>query len=160
MFTNVVRTSRFMKQNSPNFVPVLVRVALQSFCDAPTLCEETRCFTYMFIASSECSICTPHNVRGRCFCEFSHRGISPRRMSSWMFIQPIYDQQNSVACREVTSISSCVDVNSQSVVPSIVSQRMDLSLWNFNPTTTVRSHPEILRINCGSCAVNCSIHQF
>ena len=47
------------------------------------------------------------------------------------------DQQNAVACsiasshedlHEVTSISLCADPNSQSVVPSTVSQIMDLCL--------------------------------
>ena len=58
------------------------------------------------------------------------------------------DQQNALACsiasshedlHEMTSISSCVDLNSQSVSPSVVSQRMDLCL-EFRSTTTVRSH--------------------
>ena len=57
------------------------------------------------------------------------------------------EQQIVVACsiasshgdlHEVTSISSCVDVNSQSVSPSIVAQRMDVRL-GFRSTTTVRS---------------------
>ena len=58
------------------------------------------------------------------------------------------DQQSAVArsiasshedLHEVTSISSCADLNSQSVVPSSVSQRMDLCL-EFRSTTTVHSH--------------------
>ena len=40
---------------------------------------------------------------------------------------------------EVTSISSSVDLNSQSVVPIIVSQLMDLNL-EFRSTTNVHSH--------------------
>ena len=65
------------------------------------------------------------------------------------------DQQSAVACstassredlHEVTSISSCADLNSQSVVPSTVSQGMDLCL-EFRSTTTVRSHQQILPTN-------------
>ena len=53
------------------------------------------------------------------------------------------DQKSAVACsiasahedlHEVTSISSCADLNSQSVVPSTVSQRMDLCV-EFRSTT-------------------------
>ena len=82
-------------------------------------------------------------MRGRLFCKLPHRAFSPRRVSSWMFMQP-----NAVACsitsshedlHEMTSISSCVTVNSQSVASSVVSQRMDLCL-EFRSTTTVRYH--------------------
>ena len=68
-------------------------------------------------------------------------------------------QQSAVACciasshedlHGVTSISSCVDLNSQSVAPSIVSRRLGLE---FRSTTTVRSHQEILPINVGCWAV-------
>ena len=54
------------------------------------------------------------------------------------------DQQSAVACgiasshedlHEVTSISPCVDPKLQSVVPSTMSQRMDLCL-----DSTVNSH--------------------
>ena len=62
------------------------------------------------------------------------------------------DQQNAVArsiasshedLLEVTSISSCADPNSQNVVPSTVSQRMDLYL-EFRSTTKVHPHRYIL----------------
>ena len=65
------------------------------------------------------------------------------------------DQQSAVACsiasshedlHEVTSISSCADLNSQSVLPSTVSQGMDLCL-EFLSTTTVHSHQQILPTN-------------
>ena len=81
-------------------------------------------------ASFEHSICTQVLVR-----EFVPRGFSPRCMSSLMFMQPVTISKNAVACsiasshedpHEVTSISSRVDLNPQSVAPSIVSQRMDL----------------------------------
>ena len=58
------------------------------------------------------------------------------------------DQPCAVACsiasshedfHEVTSTSSCADLNSQSVVPSTVSQRTDLGL-EFRSTTKVNSH--------------------
>ena len=58
------------------------------------------------------------------------------------------DGQSAVVCsiasshedlHEVASISSCADLNSQSVVLSTVSQGMDLSL-EFRSTTTVHSH--------------------
>ena len=42
----------------------------------------------------------------------------------------------------MTSISSCVDLNSQSVVPSIGSQGMGLCL-EFRSTTTVHSHQKV-----------------
>ena len=60
-----------------------------------------------------------------------------------------YDQHNAVACsiassredlHEVTSISSCADLNSKNVSPSIVPQRGDLCV-HFLSTTTVHSHP-------------------
>ena len=60
-------------------------------------------------------------------------------------------QQSAVACiiasshedpHEVTSISSCADLNSQSVDPNTVSQGMDLCL-EFRSTTTVHSHQKI-----------------
>ena len=63
------------------------------------------------------------------------------------------DQQSAVACsiasshlHEVTSISSCVDLNSQSVVPSTVSQREHLCL-EFRTATMVHSHQQVLPIN-------------
>ena len=57
---------------------------------------------------------------------------------------PMNNQQNAVGCtiappHEVTSISSCVDLNSQSVVL----QGTDLCL-EFQSTTTVHYHPYIL----------------
>ena len=46
---------------------------------------------------------------------------------------------------EVTSISSCADLNSQSVVPSTVSQGMEwISAWNSDQ---VHSHQSILPTN-------------
>ena len=47
---------------TPNFFPLLVKVALQSHFDSPTVCEETPLFYaqshWIIIALSECSICT------------------------------------------------------------------------------------------------------
>ena len=57
----------------------------------------------------------------------------------------------------MTSTSSCVDLNSQSVAPSIVSQRMDLCL-KLRPTATVRFHQQILPNNFGGCRLF-HIHQ-
>ena len=77
------------------------------------------------------------------------------------------DQQNAVACstasshedlREVTSISSSVHLNSQSVFPNIVSQKMDLCL-GFRSTATALFHPFILPINSSCWAVNGSFRQ-
>ena len=54
------------------------------------------------------------------------------------------DQQNAVACsiasshedpHEATSISSCVDLNSQSVFPCLVSQGMDPGLQTVPSTS-------------------------
>ena len=59
---------------------------------------------------------------------------------------------------EVTSISSCADLNSQSVFPSTVSQRMDLCL-EFRSTTTVCSYKQIAPANSDCWSANCSIHQ-
>ena len=67
------------------------------------------------------------------------------------------DQQSAVACsiasshedlHEVTSISSCADLNSLCVVPSTVLQGMDLCL-EFPSATTVHSHQSILPTNFG-----------
>ena len=61
------------------------------------------------------------------------------------------DQPSAVACsiasshedlHEVTSIFSCVDLNSQCVFPSIALPRTDFC-FEFRSTTTVHSHQEI-----------------
>ena len=78
------------------------------------------------------------------------------------------DQQNACACstasthedlHEMTSISSCADLNSESVFPNSVSQGMDLCL-EFRSTTTVHSHQQISRTNSGKWVAESSIHQF
>ena len=74
-------------------------------------------------------------------------------MSSCIVHAASNDQQNAVACsiasshedlHEVTSISSRVDVNSQSVPQGIVSQRMGLCL-ELRSTATVISQPKIYK---------------
>ena len=101
----------------------------------------------ILIASSERSICTQVCVRSTWL-------ILLWISSSWVLSTNLdvhaasTDQWTAVARsiasshddpHEVTFISSCVDLNSCSVSPSIVSKRMDLCL-EFRSTTTVHSH--------------------
>ena len=57
---------------------------------------------------------------------------------------------------EVTSVSSCADLNSQSVFPRTASQGMDLCL-EFRSTTTVHSYQQIPPTNFDQWIANCPI---
>ena len=141
VLNSVVCTSGFDLKYFPTLFSVLVKVAFQSYFDSRTVCAETTwfyahtigfCLSLLSILSTHRSSC---EVRVQFVRVFFHRCISPRCMH---VLQDVHeaknDQQTAVACsiasshedlHEKTSISSCADLNSQSVVPITVSQRMD-----------------------------------
>ena len=130
----------------PNFLCMLLKIVFQGHLNSPTVCEETCLFSVricsILTASCEYSSCTLVLVHDKLLILLQ---VSSAWVLSMMKVfQNVHatngNQKNAVArsiesphedLHEVTSISSYVDLNSQSVSACSVSQGMDLCLDSY-----------------------------